>query len=96
MLSSPRRARKISKSELGSFCQKVRCYTTISSIIMRKAERAAGINIVNRTLTPRQRSTFISFKPGQLADAIDQNRCELSIPFQRLGTNHWLDRREVD
>ena len=65
--------------------------TNTLSIIMR-----AGINIVNRTLTPRQRSTFISFKPGQLADTTDQSRCELSIPFQRLGRNHWLDRLEVD
>ena len=30
---------------IGFVLPKVRCYTTISSIIMRKAERAAGINI---------------------------------------------------
>jgi transposase len=82
--------------ELGSFCQSPLLYYIVKLIM---GDHAAGINIVNRTLTPRQRSTFTLLKPGQLADVrgrrwarqVDDRRAISGIIHMLRSGARWRD-----
>jgi hypothetical protein len=55
---------------------------------------ATRIKFTDGRLSPRERSAFVSVESPKLGDPLDQNRCELVIPFKWL-RKHCLEGLNV-